>query len=125
MNLSFVLEATGHHDKAENAARIETVLGQVGMSSALHKRVHKLSGGEQQRICIARAILNNPVLLLADEPTGHLDPEVSIEIMSVFQQLNKQGTTILMASHDYNTMRKVPGQFLQCEGGKISPIDSI
>ena len=125
MNLSFVLEATGHHDQAENAARIETVLGQVGMSSALHKRVHKLSGGEQQRICIARAILNNPVLLLADEPTGHLDPEVSIEIMSVFQQLNKQGTTILMASHDYNTMRKVPGQFLQCEGGKISPIDSI
>jgi cell division transport system ATP-binding protein len=125
MNLSFVLEATGHHDKVENAARIETVLGQVGMSSALHKRVHKLSGGEQQRICIARAILNNPVLLLADEPTGHLDPEVSIEIMSLFQQLNKQGTTILMASHDYNTMRKVPGQFLQCEGGKISPIDSI
>ena len=125
MNLFFVLEATGHHDHAENAARIETVLGQVGMSSALHKRVHKLSGGEQQRICIARAILNNPVLLLADEPTGHLDPEVSLEIMSLFQELNKKGTTILMASHDYNTMRKVPGQFLQCEGGKISPIDSI
>lgn len=125
MNLSFVLEATGHHDKAENAARIETVLGQVGMSSALHKRVHKLSGGEQQRICIARAILNKPVLLLADEPTGHLDPEVSLEIMSLFQELNKKGTTILMASHDYNTMRKVPGQFLQCEGGKIFPIDSI
>ena len=125
MNLSFVLEATGHHDQAENAARIETVLGQVGMSSALHKRVHKLSGGEQQRICIARAILNKPVLLLADEPTGHLDPEVSLEIMSLFQELNKKGTTILMASHDYNTMRKVPGQFLQCEGGKIFPIDSI
>jgi cell division transport system ATP-binding protein len=125
MNLSFVLEATGHHDHAENTARIETVLSQVGMSSALHKRVHKLSGGEQQRICIARAILNNPVLLLADEPTGHLDPEVSLEIMSLFQELNKKGTTILMASHDYNTMRKVPGQFLQCEGGKISPIDSI
>ena len=125
MNLSFVLEATGHHDQVENVARIETVLGQVGMSSALHKRVHKLSGGEQQRICIARAILNNPVLLLADEPTGHLDPEVSLEIMSLFQELNKKGTTILMASHDYNTMRKVPGQFFQCEAGKISPIDSI
>jgi cell division transport system ATP-binding protein len=125
MNLSFVLEATGHNDQAENAARIETVLSQVGMSNSLHKRVHKLSGGEQQRICIARAILNNPVLLLADEPTGHLDPEVSLEIMSLFQELNKKGTTILMASHDYNTMRKVPGQFLQCEGGKISPIDSI
>jgi cell division transport system ATP-binding protein len=125
MNLLFVLEATGHQDKVENAARIETVLGQVGMSNALYKRVHRLSGGEQQRICIARAILNNPVLLLADEPTGHLDPEVSLEIMSLFQQLNKQGTTILMASHDYNTMRKVPGQFFQCEGGKIFPIDSI
>jgi cell division transport system ATP-binding protein len=125
MNLSFVLEATGHHDSVENAARIERVLAQVGMSHAEHKRVHKLSGGEQQRICIARAILNNPVLLLADEPTGHLDPEVSLEIMSLFQQLNKQGTAILMASHDYNTMRKVPGQFLKCEGGKIYPIDSI
>ena len=125
MNLSFVLEATGHHDSVENAARIERVLAQVGMSHAVHKRVHKLSGGEQQRICIARAILNNPVLLLADEPTGHLDPEVSLEIMSLFQQLNKQGTAILMASHDYNTMRKVPGQFLKCEGGKIYPIDSI
>jgi ATP-binding cassette subfamily B protein len=85
----------------------------------------KLSGGQRQRISIARAILNKPVLLLADEPTGHLDPEVSLEIMSLFQQLNQQGTTILMASHDYNTMRKVSGQFLQCEGGKISPIDSI
>jgi cell division transport system ATP-binding protein len=125
MNLSFVLEATGHHDSVENAARIERVLAQVGMSHAVHKRVHKLSGGEQQRICIARAILNNPVLLLADEPTGHLDPEVSLEIMSLFHQLNKQGTAILMASHDYNTMRKVPGQFLKCEGGKIYPIDSI
>lgn len=125
MNLSFVLEATGHRDQAENADRIETVLSQVGMSNALHKRVHKLSGGEQQRICIARAILNKPVLLLADEPTGHLDPEVSLEIMSLFQQLNEQGTTILMASHDYNTMRKVPGKFLQCKGGKIFPIDSI
>lgn len=104
---------------------LRLVLSQVGMSNALHKRVHKLSGGEQQRICIARAILNKPVLLLADEPTGHLDPEVSLEIMSLFQQLNEQGTTILMASHDYNTMRKVPGKFLQCKGGKIFPIDSI
>jgi cell division transport system ATP-binding protein len=76
-NLSFVLEATGHTDQAEIKTRIEHVLAQVGMSNSLHKRVHKLSGGEQQRICIARAILNNPLLLLADEPTGHLDPEVS------------------------------------------------
>ncbi|AWL09582.1 ATP-binding cassette domain-containing protein [Aquirufa nivalisilvae] len=124
-NLSFVLEATGHTNPEEIRFRIEQVLAQVGMSNAIHKRVHRLSGGEQQRICIARAILNNPVLLLADEPTGHLDPEVSLEIMQLFKQLNQQGTAILMASHDYNTMRQIPGKFLKCEGGNIFPVDSI
>ncbi|MFY9158962.1 cell division ATP-binding protein FtsE [Aquirufa ecclesiirivi] len=124
-NLSFVLEATGHSNPDEIRYRIEQVLAQVGMSNAIQKRVHRLSGGEQQRICIARAILNNPVLLLADEPTGHLDPEVSLEIMQLFKQLNQQGTAILMASHDYNTMRQVPGKFLKCEGGNIFPVDSI
>ncbi|MFL0162664.1 cell division ATP-binding protein FtsE [Aquirufa salirivi] len=124
-NLSFVLEATGHSNPDEIRYRIEQVLAQVGMSNAIQKRVHRLSGGEQQRICIARAILNNPVLLLADEPTGHLDPEVSLEIMQLFKQLNQQGTAILMASHDYNTMRQVTGKFLKCEGGNIFPVDSI
>lgn len=124
-NLSFVLEATGHTNPEEIRFRIEQVLAQVGMSNAIHKRVHRLSGGEQQRICIARAILNIPVLLLADEPTGHLDPEVSLEIMQLFKQLNQQGTAILMASHDYNTMRQIPGKFLKCEGGNIFPVDSI
>lgn len=124
-NLSFVLEATGHTNPEEIRFRIEQVLAQVGMSNAIHKRVHRLSGGEQQRICIARAILNNPVLLLADEPTGHLDPEVSLEIMQLFKQLNQHGTAILMASHDYNTMRQIPGKFLKCEGGNIFPVDSI
>ncbi|MHA8102294.1 cell division ATP-binding protein FtsE [Aquirufa nivalisilvae] len=124
-NLSFVLEATGHTNPEEIRFRIEQVLAQVGMSNAIHKRVHRLSGGEQQRICIARAILNNPVLLLADEPTGHLDPEVSLDIMQLFKQLNQQGTAILMASHDYNTMRQIPGKFLKCEGGNIFPVDSI
>ena len=118
-NLAFVLEATGHTDQAEIKTRIEHVLAQVGMSNSLHKRVHKLSGGEQQRICIARAILNNPLLLLADEPTGHLDPEVSLEIMQLFKELTAQGTAIIMASHDYNTMRQVSGKFLKCEGGRI------
>lgn len=118
-NLSFVLEATGHTDEAEIKSRIEDVLARVGMSNAIHKRVHKLSGGEQQRICIARAILNKPQLLLADEPTGHLDPEVSLEIMHLFKELTAQGTAIIMASHDYNTMRQIPGKFLKCEGGKI------
>lgn len=124
-NLSFVLEATGHTDKAEIKTRIEAVLARVGMSNAIHKRVQKLSGGEQQRICIARAILNNPILLLADEPTGHLDPEVSLEIMQLFKELTAQGTAIIMASHDYNTMRQVTGKFLKCEGGKIEPTSSI
>jgi cell division transport system ATP-binding protein len=124
-NLSFVLEATGHTNKEEIRFKIEEVLARVGMSSAISKRIHRLSGGEQQRICIARAILNNPVLLLADEPTGHLDPEVSLEIMQLFKELNQSGMAIIMASHDYNTMTKVPGQILKCEGGKIFPVSSL
>ena len=124
-NLSFVLEATGHANKDEIRFKIEEVLARVGMSSSISKRIHRLSGGEQQRICIARAILNNPVLLLADEPTGHLDPEVSLEIMQLFKELNQSGMAIIMASHDYNTMAKVPGQILKCEGGKIFPVSSL
>jgi cell division transport system ATP-binding protein len=124
-NLAFVLEATGHTNKAEIRFKIEEVLARVEMSSAISKRIHRLSGGEQQRICIARAILNNPVLLLADEPTGHLDPEVSLEIMQVFKELNQSGMAIIMASHDYTTMAKVPGQILKCEGGKIFPVASL
>ena len=124
-NLSFVLEATGHKNKDENRLKIEEVLARVGMSSSISKRIHRLSGGEQQRICIARAILNNPVLLLADEPTGHLDPEVSLEIMQLFKELNQSGMAIIMASHDYNTMAKVPGQILKCEWGKIFPVSSL
>lgn len=124
-NLSFVLEATGQQNKDENRVKIEEVLARVGMSTAISKRIHRLSGGEQQRICIARAILNNPVLLLADEPTGHLDPEVSLEIMHLFKELNQSGMAIIMASHDYNTMAKVPSQILKCEGGKIFPVSSL
>lgn len=124
-NLSFVLEATGHTNKDEIRFKIEEVLAHVGMSSAISKRIHRLSGGEQQRICIARAILNNPVLLLADEPTGHLDPEVSLEIMQLFKELNQSGMAIIMASHDYNTMAKVAGKILKCEGGKIFPVSSL
>lgn len=124
-NLAFVLEATGHQNKDENRLKIEEVLARVGMSSAIAKRIHRLSGGEQQRISIARAILNNPELLLADEPTGHLDPEVSLEIMQLFKELNQSGMAIIMASHDYNTMAKVPGQILKCEGGKIFPVPSL
>jgi cell division transport system ATP-binding protein len=124
-NLSFVLEATGHTNKDEIRFRIEQVLNLVGMSSSIEKRVHRLSGGEQQRICIARAILNNPVLLLADEPTGHLDPVVSLEVMQLFKQLNQQGMAILMASHDYNTMKQIPARFLNCDKGNIVEIAGL
>ena len=124
-NLAFILEATGHKDPIEIKSRIEAVLAQVGMSNALHKRVHKLSGGEQQRIAIARALLNNPILILADEPTGHLDPEVSMEIMELFKHLTMQGTSIIMASHDYHTIQRVPGKILKCEGGKITAVSSL
>lgn len=124
-NLSFVLEATGHTNKEEIKHRIEEVLAKVGMSNAIQKKIHKLSGGEQQRISIARALLNNPVLLLADEPTGHLDPEVSKEILELFKTLNQQGTTVLMASHDYSTIRQFPGRFFRCENNSITEIAGV
>lgn len=124
-NLAFVLEATGHTNKEEIKLRITEVLEKVGMSSAIHKKIHKLSGGEQQRISIARALLNNPVLLLADEPTGHLDPEVSKEILQLFKSLNQQGTTVLMASHDYSTIRQFPGRYFRCENNGITEISGV
>ncbi len=124
-NLSFVLEATGHTNKEEIKHKIEEVLAKVGMSNAIQKKIHKLSGGEQQRICIARALLNNPTLLLADEPTGHLDPEVSKEILQLFKELNQQGTTILMASHDYTTIRQFPGRYFRCENNGITEISGV
>ena len=124
-NLAFVLEATGHTNKEEIKQRIIEVLEKVGMSSAIHKKIHKLSGGEQQRISIARALLNNPVLLLADEPTGHLDPEVSKEILQLFKSLNQQGTTVLMASHDYSTIRQFPGRYFRCENNGIAEISGV
>ncbi len=124
-NLSFVLEATGHANKEEIKFKIQEVLAKVGMSNAIHKNIHKLSGGEQQRISIARALLNNPILLLADEPTGHLDPEVSKEILQLFKELNQQGTTVLMASHDYTTIRQFPGRYFRCENNGIVEIPGI
>ncbi|MFM1912871.1 MAG: hypothetical protein RIR51_709 [Bacteroidota bacterium] len=125
-NLAFVLEATGQTDPALNAIKIEKALESVGMPYSGHRKIHRLSGGEQQRISIARAILNKPQLLLADEPTGHLDPEVSTEIMNLLKKLNEEeGMTILMASHDYPSMRQFSGKFLKCENGTINEIDGI
>ena len=121
-NLMFVMKATGWKDNGKMRARLSEVLMQVGLGSVEKKMPHQLSGGEQQRMVIARALLNEPVILIADEPTGNLDPEVSIGIMKLFQQINKSGTAILMATHDYAVIKKFPCRILKCEDGKV--IDS-
>jgi len=118
-NLEFVLKATGWNDKTEIANRIEKVLGKVGMKTKGFKFPHELSGGEQQRIAIARALLNDPELILADEPTGNLDPQTSVEVMEVLQEINKNGRTILMATHDYALLLKYPSKTLKCDQNKV------
>lgn len=126
-NLSFVLKATGWTDPILIKERIGEVLIQVGMLDALTKMPHQLSGGEQQRIVIARSLLNNPSILLADEPTGNLDPDVADGIFKLFQDINKKGTAILMATHNHELLRKYPYRVLKCEKGKLldSTIDEI
>jgi len=104
-NLAFVMKATGWGDSAKMKNRQAEVLMQVGLGSVEKKMPHQLSGGEQQRVVIARALINEPVLLIADEPTGNLDPEVSHGILKVFQQINKSGTAILMATHSYGLIK--------------------
>ncbi|MBU2950181.1 ATP-binding cassette domain-containing protein [Tamlana agarivorans] len=118
-NLLFVLKATGWKDKKAMAARVEEVLTKVDMKTKGFKFPHALSGGEQQRVAIARALLNNPELILADEPTGNLDPQTSIEVMEVLQDINKNGNTILMATHDYALLLKYPSKTLKCEDSAI------
>jgi len=118
-NLEFVLKATGWKDKKEISEKIEDVLTKVGMKTLGYKFPYELSGGEQQRIAIARALLNNPELILADEPTGNLDPQTSIEVMEVLQELNKKGHTILMATHDYALLLKYPSKTLKCDENKV------
>ncbi|MEO7991312.1 MAG: ATP-binding cassette domain-containing protein [Chryseolinea sp.] len=121
-NLMFVMKATGWSDNGKMRARLSDVLMQVGLGSVEKKMPHQLSGGEQQRVVIARALLNEPQILLADEPTGNLDPEVSHGIMRIFQQINKSGTAVLMATHSYGLIKKFPYRVLKCEDGKV--IDS-
>ncbi|WP_353778088.1 ATP-binding cassette domain-containing protein [Winogradskyella sp. 3972H.M.0a.05] len=118
-NLVFVLKATGWKDKTKIEERIEAVLDKVGMKTKGFKFPHELSGGEQQRIAIARALLNEPELILADEPTGNLDPQTSIEVMEVLRDINKNGNTILMATHDYALLLKYPSRTLKCDENKV------
>lgn len=118
-NLRFVLKATGWKDTAKMNVQIEDVLEKVGMKTKGFKFPHELSGGEQQRIAIARALLNDPELILADEPTGNLDPQTSVEVMKVLQDINKAGRTILMATHDYALILKYPSKTLKCDGNKV------
>lgn len=119
-NLSFVLKATGWKTKTEIDHRIEEVLDSVNMATKKHKMPHQLSGGEQQRIAIARALLNHPELILADEPTGNLDPETSVEIMNLIRKISEERhMAVLMATHDYSLIRKFPAKTFRCENGKV------
>jgi cell division transport system ATP-binding protein len=118
-NLLFVLKATGWSEQEEMDVKIEEVLDKVGMKGLASKMPHQLSGGEQQRVGIARALLNDPELILADEPTGNLDPQTSIEVMEVLRNINANGKTILMATHDYALVLKYPSKTLKFEEGKM------
>ncbi len=121
-NLLFVLQATGWKEKIKIKDRISEVLEKVGLSTKGFKMPHELSGGEQQRIVIARALLNDPEIILADEPTGNLDPETSEGIMRLLFDLSKTERAVLMATHNYPIIEKFPARIIRCEGGKI--IDS-
>lgn len=124
-NLRFVLKATGWKNPKQIDERIHEVLESVNMLSKMNKMPHELSGGEQQRIAIARALLNHPELILADEPTGNLDPETSNEIMTLLNTISKQrNCAVLMATHDYHMLQNFPGKAIKCENGSIYSINT-
>lgn len=118
-NLYFVMKATGWKDRAKMKIRLTEVLMQVGLGSVDTKMPHQLSGGEQQRVVIARSLINEPLILMADEPTGNLDPSVSEGIFKLFLEINKSGTAILMATHDHRLIQDHPGRVLKCENMQV------
>jgi len=118
-NLQFVLKATGWNNKTEIEERIGEVLEKVGLGFKGYKLPHQISGGEQQRVVIARALLNNPEIILADEPTGNLDPETSEEIMKILLDIKNSGRTVIMATHNYSMLKKFPARTLKCEKDKL------
>ena len=124
-NLSFVLSATGWNDKDKINKRVQQVLTQVGMGQKGYKMPYELSGGEQQRVSIARAILNEPELIIADEPTGNLDPETSREIMNILKRIQDKGKAVFMATHDYSLINDFPSKMIRCAGGTILPLDKL
>ncbi len=123
-NLMFVLKATGWKKKSEMETRIQQVLERVNLMYKEYKMPHELSGGEQQRVVIARALLNDPEIILADEPTGNLDPETSDGIMKLLFEISRNGRAIIMATHDYPLLEKYPSRTLKCENGKLVPLNN-
>jgi cell division transport system ATP-binding protein len=123
-NLEFVLRATGWTDTVAVNKRIDEMLDAVSMLSMKNKMPHQLSGGEQQRVVIARALLNDPEIILADEPTGNLDPETSVEILQLFKKIHSQGRTVLMATHDRIVVDKFPARTLVCLNNNVSEMKS-
>lgn len=121
-NLLFVLKATGWKNKTDIDERINEVLSEVGMEHKSYKMPHELSGGEQQRIAIARALLNNPKLIIADEPTGNLDPETASHIVSLLKDITKQGTTVVMSTHNIPMLDKFPGIVYRCKDGSLHDV---
>ncbi len=121
-NLEFVLDATGWGNQNEKKDRIENCLQKVHISDLSNKFPSQLSGGQKQKVAIARALLNNPEIIIADEPTGNLDPKSSIEIMNVLEEINQNGNTIVMATHDFSLLHKFKGRILRCRDGKIDEI---
>lgn len=118
-NLLFVLKATGWKDKQKMDERIQETLTNVGLSTKGFKMPHELSGGEQQRVVIARALLNHPEIILADEPSGNLDPETTKEIMTLLHEITKTGTSVIMATHNYSLIENFPGRVIRCETGRV------
>lgn len=118
-NLEFVLRATGWKNKDLMKMRIDEVLTQVGMQNKGYKMPHELSGGEQQRIVIARALLNSPEIILADEPTGNLDPETGNQIVKLLHVISEEGTAVVMSTHNYAVVQKFPGRIIKCEDGHL------
>jgi len=121
-NLDFVLRATGWRDKITIDEQIDNVLKQVGMSNKGYKMPHQLSGGEQQRIVIARALLNSPEIILADEPTGNLDPQTGKELVELLYNIRLSGTTVIMATHNLAWVEKFPGRIIRCDGDKLREV---